>query len=95
VSAGFSAAECGTYYGNTGTWVTMRTTSTSSTTLVDTFAALKAIQEGSAANAPLLNAADFWLPGQSYGYTLAPVTTPEERAALRAQVIANAGAGKL
>jgi hypothetical protein len=53
------------------------------------------IQEASAANAPLLNAADFWLPSHSYGYTLAPVGTPEERAALRAQVIGNAGAGKL
>jgi hypothetical protein len=28
-------------------------------------------------------------------YSLAPVGTPEERAALRASVIANAGAGKL
>lgn len=95
VSAGFGAAECGTYYGNTGTWVTVRTATTSATTLVDTFAALQAIQAGSAVNAPLMNAADFWLPSQTYGYSLAPVATPEERAALRAQVIANAGAGKL
>jgi pectate lyase len=92
-SAGYTAAECGTYYGNTGTWVTMRTATTSATTLVDTFAALQTIQQGSSSNAPLMNAADFWLP--AYGYSLAPVATPEERTALRSHVIANAGAGKL
>jgi pectate lyase len=100
VSAGYTAAECGTYYGNAGTWVTMRTPTTPTTppppaTLVDTFAALQAIQASSAANAPLLPAADFWLPSQTYGYTLAPVGTPDERTALRTQVINNAGAGKL
>jgi pectate lyase len=95
VSAGYTLAECGTYYGNTGTWVTIRTATTSSTTLLDTFARLQAIQAGSASNAPLMPASDFWLPGQTYGYTLAPVGTPEERAALRSQVIGNAGAGKL
>jgi pectate lyase len=95
VSAGYSAAECGTYYGNAGTWVTMRTATTSATTQVDTFAALQAIQAGSASNAPLMQASAFWLPSQTYGYTLAPVATPEERASLRSQVIGNAGAGKL
>ena len=40
-----------------------------------------------------MNAADFWLP--AYGYSLAPVGTPEERAALRTHVIGGAGAGKL
>jgi pectate lyase len=95
VSAGYTAAECGTYYANTGTWVTMRTATTSNTTQVDTFGALQAIQAGSSNNAPLMNAADFWLPSSTYSYALAPVSTPEERAALRAQVIGNAGAGKL
>jgi pectate lyase len=96
VSAGFTAAECGTYYSDSGTWVTMRTLAgASSTTLVDNFTLLKAIQEGSSSNAPLFNAAEFWLPSQTYGYSLAPVGTAEERAALRAHVIANAGAGKL
>lgn len=95
VSAGFTAAQCGTYYYDTGTWVTMRTATTSSTTLFDAFAAVKTIQESSSANAPLLNAAEFWLPGQIYGYSLAPVGTPAERAALRTQVLANAGAGRL
>jgi pectate lyase len=101
VSAGFTAAECGTYYGDTGTWITMRRQNgtNTSTTLFDAFAALKAIQEGSAANQPLvkLDPADpavFWFPTQTYGYTLAPVATPEQRAALRLQVIGDAGAGK-
>lgn len=71
-----------------------------STTLFDTFAAVKAIQESSAANAPLmrLDPADpavFWLPSQSYDYVVMPVLTPEERAALRASVVAGAGATKL
>jgi pectate lyase len=102
VSAGFTAAECGTYYGDSGTWITMRRQNgtNTATTLLDAFAALKAIQEGSAANQPLvkLDPADpavFWFPTQTYGYTLAPVATPEQRAALRLQVIGNAGAGKL
>jgi pectate lyase len=102
VSAGFTAAECGTYYGDTGTWITMRRANgtNTSTTLLDAFAAVKTIQESSAANQPLvrLDPADpavFWYPTQTYGYSLAPVSTPEERAALRTQVISNAGAGKL
>jgi len=108
VGAGFTAAECGTYYGNRGTWVTMRTTSTSSTTLFDTFAQVKTTQESSAANAPLFNLfppsppigepplpRPFWLPSHTYDYTLGPVGTDVERAALRTQVINNAGAGKL
>jgi pectate lyase len=100
VSEGFSAAECGTYYGNTGTWVTMRTATTSATTVFDAFTALTNIQDDSTANAPLfkldpLDPAVFWYPTQTYGYSLAPVGEPEERAALRTQVIANAGAGKL
>ena len=100
MDAGFTAAECGTYYGNQGTWVTMRTATTSATTLFDTFPPLKVIQESSAANTPLvrLDPADpavFWLPSQSYDYTPAPIATPEEQAALRARVITGAGAGKL
>ena len=45
-----------------------------------------------------LNPADenvFWMPSQTYGYSLMPVATPAEQAALRAQVLTNAGAGKL
>jgi len=104
VSAGFMMAECGTYYGDIGTWITMRTPTTPTepppdAVLFNAFAALKAIQEGSAANQPLvrLDPADpavFWFPTQTYGYTLAPVATPEQRKALRLQVIGNAGAGK-
>ena len=104
VSAGFTMAECGTYYGDIGTWITMRTPTTPTepppdAVLFNAFAALKAIQEGSAANQPLvrLDPADpavFWFPTQTYGYTLAPVATPEQRKALRLQVIGNAGAGK-
>jgi pectate lyase len=96
VREGYSPAECGTYYHDAGTWVTMRTLAgTSSTTLVDNFGLLKGIQESSASNAPLMNAAEFWLPGRTYSYSLAPVGTEKERADLRAQVIDNAGAGKL
>jgi pectate lyase len=102
VSAGFTAAECGTYYGDSGTWITMRRQNgtNTATTLFDAFAGLKAIQEGGAANQPLvrLDPADpavFWFPTHTYGYTLVPVATPEQRAALRLQVIGSAGAGKL
>lgn len=70
-----------------------------STTLFDAFAALSNIQDDSSNNAPLfkLDPADpavFWFPTQTYGYTLAPVATPEQRAELRLQVIGNAGAGR-
>jgi pectate lyase len=70
------------------------------TTLFDAFAAVKAIQESSAANAPLfkLDPADpavFWYPSQTYSYLLAPVSTETERTELRTTVINNAGAGKL
>ena len=102
VSAGYSAAECGTYYGDTGTWITMRRANgtNTSTTLFDAFTALANIQDDSAGNAPLFkldpaNPNVFWYPNRTYGYTLAPVGNDAERAALRAQVIGNAGAGKL
>jgi hypothetical protein len=102
VSAGFTAAECGTYYGDTGTWITMRRQNgtNTSTTLFDAFTALANIQDDSPSNAPLfrLDPADpvvFWYPTRTYSYTLAPVGTDTERAALRTQVIGNAGAGKL
>jgi pectate lyase len=95
VGAGFTLAECGTYYFNQGTWITMRDATKSSTTLFDTFAQVKATQEGSSANAPLMNAADFWLPSQTYSYSLAPVGAQTERDELRTQVTSNAGAGKL
>jgi pectate lyase len=93
VNAGFSLAECGTYYFDAGTWITMRTATTSATTLFDAFTALSNIQDDSPSNAPLMNAVAFWLP--SYDYALAPVSTPEERAALRSRVVNGAGAGKL
>ena len=78
----------------------MRTATTSATTLFDTFAPLKVIQESSAANAPLIrldltDPAAFWLPSRSYAYGLAPVDTPEARAALKAFITGNAGAGRL
>jgi len=95
VSAGFTAAECGTYYSDKGTWITMRTTTTSATTLFNAFAAVKAIQESSSSNAPLMDASVFWLPSETYDYSLAPVVTPDERAALRNRVVSGAGAGKL
>ena len=109
VSAGFTAAECGTYYGDTGTWITMRRANgtNTSTTLFDAFTALAGIQDDSASNAPLtkLDPADpavFWYPTRTYSYTLAPVDVPGDlvaaealRAKFRAGVIANAGAGKL
>jgi len=101
VAAGFTLAQCGTYYGNQGTWITMHTATTSATTLFDPFPPLQAIVDASAANAPLIRldltnpAANFWVPSQTYGYSLAPVDTVEARAALKAQITANAGAGKL
>ncbi len=100
VSAGFALEECGTYYYDHGTYVTMITATATSTTLYDAFAAVKVVQESSASNAPLakLDPSDpnvFWTPARTYDYTLLPVVTPQERAALRAQVLGNAGAGKL
>jgi pectate lyase len=106
VDVGYAPQDCGTYYGDTGTWITMiainsaGTVTGTSTTLFDAFAALKAIQESGVANTPLnkLDPADpavFWLPSQSYDYAPMPVGSPEERAALRSAVTAGAGAGKL
>ena len=95
IDAGFSVAECGTYYSDAGTWITMRTATTSATTLFDAFNALSNIQDDSPSNAPLMNAASFWSPDRTYGYVLAPVSTPEERAALRTRVVNGAGAGKI
>ena len=106
VDVGYALEDCGTYYYDTGTWVTMTAINSSgtvtgtSTTNPDNFPLLLAIQAGSAANAPLmkLDPADpavYWLPSQSYVYTAMPVLTPEERAALRASIVAGAGAGKL
>jgi len=99
VSAGFTLEQCGTYYYNQGTYITMISPTASSTTLFDPFAAVKVIQESSASNVPLvkldpLDPNVFWTPSQTYDYHLMPVSTPEERAALRAQVLNSAGAGK-
>jgi len=100
VNVGFTLEQCGTYYYDQGTYVTMISPTASSTTLSDSFAAVKVIQESSANNVPLvkldpLDPNVFWTPSQTYSYALMPVGTPEERAALRAQVLNNAGAGKL
>jgi pectate lyase len=100
VAAGYTLEECGTYYYNQGTWINLHTTSTSSIFQFDAFAAAQALQAGSAANAPLIsldpaNPDVFWFPTQTYSYTLLPVGTPDERAALRQQIVDNAGAGKL
>ena len=100
VRAGFALEQCGTYYYDQGTYVTMISPTASSTTLFDPFAAVKLIQESSASNVPLvkldpLDPNVFWTPSQTYDYHLMPVSTPEEQAALRAQVLDNAGAGKL
>ncbi len=100
VSAGFALEQCGTYYYNQGTYITMISPTASSTTLFDTFAAVKIIQESSASNVPLvkldpLDPNVFWTPSQTYSYSLMPVATPAGQAALRAQVLDNAGAGKL
>ncbi|HSB68310.1 MAG TPA: hypothetical protein VLT62_03100 [Candidatus Methylomirabilis sp.] len=100
VNAGYALEECGTYYYNTGAWIHLHTTSTSSTFEFDAFAAAQTLQASSASNAPLisLDPADpdvFWSPGQTYGYTVLPVGTPEERATLREQILNGAGAGKL
>ena len=99
VSAGFTLEQCGTYYYNQGTYITMISPTASSTTLFDPFAAVKVIQQSSASNVPLvkldpLDPNVFWTPSQTYDYHLMPVSTPEEQAALRAQVLNSAGAGK-
>jgi pectate lyase len=114
VSVGYSLEDCGTYYGNVGTWVTMIGINTAGTitatgvTEHDAFTALQGIQDDSSANAPLmkLDPADpavYWIPRQSYDYTALPVVSPDGdpaqgaalRAALRASIVAGAGAGKL
>lgn len=100
VAAGWALAECGTYFYDQGTWVTMIAPTATSTTLFDAFAALQTIVNGSASNAPLLplsptDPASFWFPTRDYPYTLAPVASPDEQSALRAAVLAGAGAGKL
>jgi pectate lyase len=71
-----------------------------STTEFDAFTALSGIQDDSTNNAPLfkLDPADpavFWYPSKTYSYVLMPVDSDVARAALRAEVIGNAGAGKL
>ncbi|HVE52482.1 MAG TPA: hypothetical protein VNB23_03740, partial [Ramlibacter sp.] len=92
VQAGFTAAECGTYYRDAGTIL--------NGALVDVFAAAQVKASSSASNAPLqrLDPADpsvFWLPSRTYGYSVAPTATLADQAALRDAVKARAGAGKL
>jgi pectate lyase len=106
VSAGFTLEQCGTYYYDQETYVKMiainaaGTVTGTSTTRHDAFAALKAIQEGSASNVPLakldpLDPNVFWYPSQTYSYTLMPIGTPAEQDAFRTQILNHAGAGKL
>lgn len=100
VNALFTLEQCGTYYYDQGTYVTMITSSSSTTQLLDTFGLAKAVQESSAGNAPLikLDPVDpnvFWTPSQTYHYDLMPVRTADERAALRQRVLNDTGAGKL
>ena len=93
VAAGYSTAECGTYYYDTGTIL--------NGALVDVFkAASDKRNSAPATNAALdrLDPADpnvFWTPARSYAYSAAPVATPAEQAALKQEVMAKAGAGKL
>jgi len=79
---GFALEQCGTYYYDQGTYVTMITPTASSTTLFDPFAAVKAIQESSASNVPLVKLdpgdPERVLEAQpTYSYALAPVGTPK------------------
>ncbi|HSD36007.1 MAG TPA: hypothetical protein VLC92_00780 [Rhodocyclaceae bacterium] len=97
-AAGFSLAECGTYFFDSGTIVTTITATNTTTELQDIFAAVKVKQESSVNNAPLFkldpsDPAVFWKPG--YPYALLPVSNATEQAALRSAVVAKAGAGKL
>lgn len=92
VKAGFTAAECGTYYYDTGTIL--------NGALVDVFKAASDKQKGSSSNAALqsldpANPAAFWTPAATYAYTAAPIGTPAEQAALKQEVTSKAGAGKL
>jgi pectate lyase len=100
VNAGYTFAECGTYYYNQNTYVKMITPTTSSETLFDAFGALQTIVNSNVNNSPLLplDPADpgtFWFPTRTYSYSLDPVGTAAERDALRFQILTNAGAGKL
>jgi pectate lyase len=100
IAAGFTEAECGTYFYDAGTVVTTITATATTSAVLDIFAALKIRQESNVNNAPLFRLDPalpdvFWLPSQSYSYSLVSVGTPEEQAALREGVKANAGAGTL
>jgi pectate lyase len=103
IDAGFTPAQCGTYYRDQGTIVMMiRTTvtpNTTATTVHDAFAAVKAIQESSASNAPLLmldptDPGVFWLPSHSYSYAAMPIDGAAQQEMLRQRVTGSAGAGK-
>ncbi|MBE7369303.1 pectate lyase [Ramlibacter pallidus] len=92
VQAGYSTAECGTWYFDTGTVL--------NGVLVDVYAAAQVKASSSASNAPLqrLDPADpasFWHPQRTYTYTALPTATGADQAALRDAVRAQAGAGKL
>jgi pectate lyase len=104
VAEGYALEDCGTYYHDIGTWVTVTSINNAGTVLGtsipvepwDNFPLLLAIQTGNPANAPLFRLdASYWVPNQSYDYAAQPVSTADERAALKASVIDGAGAGKL
>ncbi|MEC5400312.1 pectate lyase family protein [Uliginosibacterium sp. H1] len=99
-AAGFTLAECGTYFYDAGTIVTTINGATVTTQLQDIYAAVLVKQQSSSSNAPLTkldpnDPAVFWKPSLSYAYSLLPVSTAAEQAALRSFVVSKAGAGKL
>lgn len=92
VRAGFTAAQCGTWFHDAGTIL--------NGSLVDVYAAAQVKAASSATNAPLFrldptDPAVFWLPRQTYTYTAQPTATAADQAALKDDVVRNAGAGKL
>jgi pectate lyase len=100
INAGFSEAECGTYYYDQGTVVTTIMPTGRNTQTLDIFAAALVRQQSSANNAPLIrieptDPSTFWYPTRTYDYELMPVGTADEQQALRQNVLDNAGADKL
>jgi pectate lyase len=83
VAAGYSDADCATYFFESGTLV--------NDTLVPPGTTLAAVQaKGTGANAPVnLLDATYWIPSQDYSYSADAVNT------VKARVQAQAGAGRL
>ncbi|WP_119157147.1 hypothetical protein [Caldimonas tepidiphila] len=82
VAAGYSAADCDTYFQDIGTLL-------NGTALAD--GSLLAAAQGRAGGSTVLvrSLNDYWKPGTSYAYTAQPT------GAVKAEVLAKAGAGKL